>query len=68
MRHCLSLKDLTSEEVISLVDLALEMRRNPEKFSDRAKNKTLVMIFQKPSTRPIIPYLKRTLTILNAII
>lgn len=56
MRHLLSLKDLTSEEAVNLVDLALEMKRNPEKFSDRAKNKTLVMIFQKPSTRTRVSF------------
>ncbi|MBC8138360.1 MAG: ornithine carbamoyltransferase [Fibrella sp.] len=48
-RHVLSVNDLTTEEIRALFDLTrdIKMGRNP----DNGRNKTLAMIFEKPSLR-----------------
>ncbi len=48
-RHVLSVNDMTTEEVRALFDLTrdIKMGRNP----DNGRNKTLAMIFEKPSLR-----------------
>ena len=56
MRHLLSLKDLTNDELRSIVKLAWDMKKTPEKFVESAKNKTLIMIFQKTSTRTRVSF------------
>lgn len=47
----LTLKDFNSEEIEYIIDKGIEIKKNPENYSKILKNKTLVMIFQKPSTR-----------------
>ena len=47
----LTLKDFTREELEYLIDLAIEIKNNPEKYYDSLKRKTLVMLFEKSSTR-----------------
>ncbi|RMF54689.1 ornithine carbamoyltransferase [Candidatus Woesearchaeota archaeon] len=51
MKHLLALKDLTSNEILFLIDKAIEIKKNPEKYSTAMKDKTLLMIFEKPSLR-----------------
>ena len=46
--------DLTvfsEDEFVSILDLADDVKKNPEKYGDIMKNKTLMMIFEKPSLR-----------------
>lgn len=51
MQHVLSLKDFDGKWIESVVDLALDIKRHPDKYSDALKQKTLAMVFQKSSTR-----------------
>lgn len=51
MRHMLTLKDYSGEEIKLIINKAIEIKNNPEKYSDVLKNKTLVMLFEKSSTR-----------------
>lgn len=43
--------DLNKREVLEILNLAQKIKKNPEEFSDKLKNKTLVMLFEKTSTR-----------------
>lgn len=51
MQHVLYLKDYDGKWIESIVDTALDMKKNPEKYADALKQKTLAMVFQKSSTR-----------------
>jgi ornithine carbamoyltransferase len=57
-RHILSLKDLESEEILSLLELSKDLKREwtDGKSTDLLKGKTLAMIFQKSSTRTRISF------------
>jgi ornithine carbamoyltransferase len=50
MRHFLTLQDFNKQQIQSLIQRALQIKKNPTP-SDKLKNKTLAMIFAKPSTR-----------------
>ncbi len=51
MEHLLTIKELKKEEITRILDLASAMKKNPSKYSEALKGKSLVMIFQKTSTR-----------------
>ncbi|MCX6778594.1 MAG: ornithine carbamoyltransferase, partial [Candidatus Micrarchaeota archaeon] len=51
VRHLLTLKELTPKEVETIIDMGLDIKKNPSKYSTAMKDKTLCMIFQKTSTR-----------------
>lgn len=51
MKHLLTLKDWTAEEIKEVLNLATEIKQNQEKYYDTLKNKTLIMLFEKSSTR-----------------
>jgi ornithine carbamoyltransferase len=51
LRHLLTLKDYSSEEIEKIINKAIEIKKNPQKYSEILKNKTLIMLFQKTSTR-----------------
>ncbi|RTJ33170.1 ornithine carbamoyltransferase [Campylobacter jejuni] len=48
MKHFLTLRDFSKEEILSLVDHASELKKEPKKL---LQDKTLAMIFEKNSTR-----------------
>ena len=52
-KNFLSLNDLGKEEILSILELSKELKRDLEngKSSQLLKGRTLAMIFQKPSTR-----------------
>ncbi|NQV12740.1 MAG: ornithine carbamoyltransferase [Parcubacteria group bacterium] len=50
-RHVISLKDFTAEEIKEILAKAAEIKANPEKYAETLKDKTLIMLFQKSSTR-----------------
>jgi ornithine carbamoyltransferase len=50
-RNMISLNDYSSEDITQILDRAIEIKKNPEKYSDILKNKTLIMLFEKSSTR-----------------
>lgn len=43
--------DLTKKEFIDIIDLADRIKKNPKNYSSKLKDKTLLMIFEKPSLR-----------------
>ncbi len=54
--HLRSLNDFTIKEFEEIIDKAIEMKKNPEKYSEALKNKTLLMIFEKPSLRTRVSF------------
>ncbi len=48
--------DLATEEVTYLLDLALEVKRNPDAFSTALKGRYLSLLFEKPSLRTRITF------------
>lgn len=48
MRHFLSLRDFSKDEILALVEFADELKKSPKKL---LQDKTLAMIFEKNSTR-----------------
>ncbi|TEY03560.1 ornithine carbamoyltransferase [Campylobacter sp. US33a] len=48
MRHFLTLRDFSKDEILSLVEHASELKKNPKKL---LQDKALAMIFEKNSTR-----------------
>ncbi len=51
MKHLISLRDWTAEEIKEVLNKALEIKKNQEKYYDVLKGKTLIMLFEKTSTR-----------------
>lgn len=51
MRHCLDTTDLTVQEIDELVELAMDIIANKEKYSVICKGKKLATLFFEPSTR-----------------
>jgi ornithine carbamoyltransferase len=53
MRHLISLKEQTKDDILKMLDIAkrLKEKRNRGETTDYLKNKTLIMLFQKTSTR-----------------
>ncbi|MFH1409492.1 MAG: ornithine carbamoyltransferase [Nanoarchaeota archaeon] len=49
--HLLSLADWKSEQILDIIDDSLEIKKHPDKYKDSMKDKTLLMIFEKPSLR-----------------
>ncbi len=55
-KDLLDLNGLSKEEILSILDLADKIKKNPENFSQKLKHKTLVMIFEKPSLRTRVSF------------
>lgn len=53
MRHFISLKEQTKEDLLEILEMAkkLKAKRNTGELTNYLSNKTLVMLFQKTSTR-----------------
>lgn len=51
MRHCLDTTDLTVQEIDELVELAMDIIANKERYSKICKGKKLATLFFEPSTR-----------------
>ena len=56
MRHLLSLTGLDSGDILDLVSLAAKIKNNAKKYDDTLKNKTMLMIFEKPSLRTRVSF------------
>ncbi|MBI4896299.1 MAG: ornithine carbamoyltransferase [Candidatus Aenigmarchaeota archaeon] len=56
MRHLLSITDLRPDEMKLLIKNAIAMKKNPKKFSKALAQKTLLMIFEKPSLRTRVSF------------
>ena len=58
MRHFLTLKDFTKEEILEIVDIGLEIKKNLNSkiYNKELENQTLAMIFEKSSTRTRVSF------------
>ena len=58
VRHFLTLKDFTKEEILEIIDLGLAIKKNLKAgiFKNELQNKTLAMIFEKSSTRTRVSF------------
>lgn len=58
MRHFLTLKDYTKEEILEIIDLSIKIKKETKQkvFKDYMPNKTLGMIFEKSSTRTRVSF------------
>ncbi len=51
MRHFIHLKEYSAEELKEIIELAQTIKKDPAAHSEALKDKTLIMLFQKTSTR-----------------
>ncbi|MFH0955480.1 MAG: ornithine carbamoyltransferase [Candidatus Micrarchaeota archaeon] len=51
MRHFLGFSELSSKELLNLLERAIEIKKNPKKFSKRLLQKNMLMLFEQPSVR-----------------
>lgn len=51
MKHLIDIVDLSVEEIQQLVDTAMDIIENPEKYREKCKYKKLATLFFEPSTR-----------------
>jgi ornithine carbamoyltransferase len=51
LKHCITLDDYTGTELLHIVELALRLKREPQRFADILQGRWLLMLFQKTSTR-----------------
>ncbi len=56
MRNMLNFKEFTKEELQEIIDLALDMKKNPDKYSETLKGKKLYTLFEKTSTRTFLSF------------
>ncbi|MFH1641338.1 MAG: ornithine carbamoyltransferase [Nanoarchaeota archaeon] len=49
--HLPNLKSLSKAQIKEIIELGIKLKKNPEKYYDKLKNKVLVMLFEKTSTR-----------------
>ena len=55
-KHVLTATSLTAEEFKKTLNLALDIKANPTKYSNAMDHKTLLMLFQKPSLRTRVSF------------
>ena len=51
MRNLIDIMDLTVEEIDGLIDVAADIVKHPDKYSEKCKNKVMATLFFEPSTR-----------------
>ena len=51
MRHCITLEDFSADELRAILNIAVEIKAEPERFATALQGKWLLMLFQKTSTR-----------------
>ncbi len=51
MKHLIDIRDLSVEELNSLMDTAIDIKNNPHKYADKCRGKKLATLFFEPSTR-----------------
>jgi len=55
-RDFLSIKDITNEEMVKLLDLGLQFKTNKGKLSTQLTGKAIALLFQKPSNRTRVSF------------
>ncbi len=56
MKNMLNFKNFTKEELQDILDLALDMKKQPDKYSEALKGKKLYTLFEKTSTRTFLSF------------
>ena len=56
MKNMLNFKNFSQEELMDILNLALDMKKNPEKYSEACKGKKLYTLFEKTSTRTFLSF------------
>ncbi len=51
MKHLVSIRDISREEILELIDLAGKVEKNPEKYAHALDGKIMATLFYEPSTR-----------------
>ncbi|MEM0095353.1 MAG: ornithine carbamoyltransferase [Candidatus Bathyarchaeia archaeon] len=54
--HLISFKGLSGQQLMEIIDKAIEVKHNPEKYRKALDGKSLAMIFQKTSTRTRVSF------------
>ena len=55
-KDLLDLSGISKEDMLKIIDLADDIKKNPENYSESLKGKTLLMIFAKPSLRTRVSF------------
>ncbi|QSX30320.1 ornithine carbamoyltransferase [Shewanella cyperi] len=56
MKHFLSIKELTQQQLLDLLALARKIKAKPQEYSQALKGKSVVMLFEKPSLRTRVSF------------
>ncbi len=51
MKHLITLKDWTDEEIMTVLELAVQIKARPQDVARAMEGRTLLMLFEKPSLR-----------------
>jgi ornithine carbamoyltransferase len=54
--HLINFKELSGQQLDSIVDLGIEVKRNPKKYRRAFEDKSAALIFQKTSTRTRVAF------------
>jgi ornithine carbamoyltransferase len=54
--HLINFKDLSGQQLLEIIDKAIEVKQNPEKYRKALEGKSLAMVFQKTSTRTRVSF------------
>ena len=54
--HLINFKELSDQQLMEIIDKAVEVKRNPKKYRTVLNGKSLAMIFQKTSTRTRVAF------------
>lgn len=56
MKHMINFSNFSKEELSAILDLAYDMKKSPEKYSETLKGKKLYTLFEKTSTRTFLSF------------
>ena len=56
MKHFLDISDFTLKQLCSIIKIAKQIKKSPNKFANKCNGKTLGMIFEKDSTRTRVSF------------